>query len=247
MTNIVWGERTIAGIPCLVMSPKENPGPFPTILIYHGWSSNKCNQRFIGSILVNRGYQVIAPDAPGHGSRQSIDFNSKLSVHNFFWPTILQSVDESDALIPAIIDLPEVESSRICLAGISMGGMAASAIFPRHQGIKCFTGIITTGAWDSHLEKSKSPEPLGASTLAKIQKNNPRGRLEDMSCRPMLLLHGDQDPIVSIESQRTFFLELRDAYGQQGNRVTMKETNGLGHFIELDMVENWCDWLVSVL
>jgi predicted esterase len=63
----------------------------------------------------------------------------------------------------------------------------------------------------------------------------------------MLLLHGDQDPIVSIESQRTFFLELRDAYGQQGNRVTMKETNGLGHFIELDMVENWCDWLVSVL
>ena len=58
-SNFIVEEKVrIQEIPTIIFRPKEVKGPIPSIIFYHGWSSNKELQRLRGFILASAGYQV---------------------------------------------------------------------------------------------------------------------------------------------------------------------------------------------
>ena len=61
--NIVEERVVIQGIPAIIFRPREVNEAMPTVIFYHGWSSNKELQRLRGFILASVGYQVVIPDA----------------------------------------------------------------------------------------------------------------------------------------------------------------------------------------
>lgn len=234
----------LAGIPCLEIRPQA-AGPLPTVLLYHGWTSNKENQRFLGGILASQGFAVIAPDAPGHGGRDRIDFSAPTALPDNFWRTVLSEVREAAELLSAVLDRAGTDPDRLGVVGISMGGYIGSGVFARHREIKCFVNLLGTGAWEKseELRQAKGRSLARPDQMADIMACSPLQNKDSLYPRPLLMLHGDADPIVPVECERYFASELASVYRDEPGKVKLVETPGLEHFIELDMVEAACAWL----
>ncbi len=239
--NVIVKEKVVGEIPCLLMH-SDSAHSRPGILLYHGWSSNRENQRFLGSVLAAQGYAVIAPDAPRHGLRSTIDFSCPTAVRRYFWEVVLEAVVEAKTLLCSIAQWPQIDPERIAVMGISMGSFISSAVMMDNQNVCAGVLLIGCGAW---VQAAQKWDPDGVYPTAEqwsaIHRINPIARPEAINGRPLLLLHGDMDPIVSIELQREFYNTL--SAHPEGRRVELIETQGLGHFLELDMIENASKWL----
>ena len=61
--------------------------------------------------------------------------------------------------------------------------------------------------------------------------------------RPLLLLHGDQDDVVSIAGDLALYERLRPAYQDAPDRLELVVYPGLGHFYTDEMMERSADWI----
>ena len=202
--EVATEEKMIGTIPCLCMYP-ETKKHCPTLLLYHGWSSNRQNQRFLGSILASQGFAVVAPDAPGHGQRGNIDFSSPEAVRSQFWEVVLASVAEAPALLKGIQQWSIVDAGRMGIVGISMGSFIGSAVFTEHSQLKAGVCLIGSGAWE---DAARSWDPTGEfpsrAQWQLIHQLNPVRRAEALHGRPLLLMHGDADPVVYVQLQTEY-------------------------------------------
>ncbi len=240
-TGIEAEKKMIGHIPCLHIKPKK-VDVYPTLLLYHGWTSNKENQLFLGSILASQGMGVIAPDAPFHGERGSEDLTAQGAAQVYFWRTVLQAVDEAPAVIGEICTWPDVDKDHLALAGISMGSILSSAVFMDHPQFSLYISFIGTGNWVSFArQRDPSGNDPTADQMRVILQKDPASRTELVRNRPVLLLHGDSDPLVDVRLQREFFDRIKTK--NEENTAQMIETPGLGHFLELDMIEAAVRWL----
>jgi uncharacterized protein len=239
--NVTVKEKTVGNIPCLLMHPDTDMAN-PTLLLYHGWGSSKENQLFLGSILAAQGFSVIAPDAPRHGQRASIDFSAPVAVRKYFWEVVLEATEEAATLLSTVQGWRQVDGSRIAVAGISMGSFIGSAVFMDAKELMAGVFLLGCGAW-VNAARRWDPEKMypTAAQWSHIQRVNPIGRPEAVNGRPVLLLHGDADPVVSVELQREYYQVLSSH--PAGHGVRLVETLGLGHFLELDMIETASEWL----
>ncbi len=72
-SNYILEEQiSIGKIPAILFRPRESRELIPTIIFYHGWSSDKETQRIRGFILSSVGYQVVIPDAINHGEKNPL-------------------------------------------------------------------------------------------------------------------------------------------------------------------------------
>jgi len=72
-SNFIVEEKVrIQEIPAIIFRPREVKERIPTVIFYHGWSSNKELQRIRGFILASAGYQAVIPDAVYHGERNPL-------------------------------------------------------------------------------------------------------------------------------------------------------------------------------
>ncbi|NLW07980.1 MAG: hypothetical protein GX039_08435, partial [Clostridia bacterium] len=89
----------IAGIPLFYTRPAAMEKDTPTVFLYHGWSSRKENYLFMAKVLSFYGYQVLIPDAANHGERGSLNYDDTGEMENYFWQTVISSVEEFPVLL----------------------------------------------------------------------------------------------------------------------------------------------------
>ena len=70
--------------------------------------------------------------------------------------------------------------------------------------------------------------------------------LELLKNRPILILHGDSDSIVSIESQRIFYQRIEPLY-QNKQKIKFIEYPNLNHFVTTNMMEESINWFYRYL
>jgi len=92
----------------------EAATPRPTVVIAHGWSSNRSRVLRYAHPLVDAGYAVFVYDARCHGESGAIKA-----------PTGLMFKADLKAAVAAAAKLPGVDASRMAVLGHSMGGLAA--------------------------------------------------------------------------------------------------------------------------
>ena len=220
-SNFIDEERhNIDGIPVIRLVPKFTKEPLPTIIFYHGWSSTKEVQLMRGMILASFGYQVIIPDAINHGERGRVDYGNPADVVKYFWPTILNNMDEYIKIKNYAINNFNADGDSLGVSGHSMGGFTASGIFTYNKEIKSLVILNGSANWTGAnfifkgLLPGETPELLKEEE-AKISSIDPMNHLDKLIDRPILILHGGADSVVDIKSQKDFY---RTAYSHYNDK-----------------------------
>lgn len=242
----------IGEIPAIIMRPKEVSSSFPTIIFYHGWSSDKESQRFRGFILSSLGYQVVVPDAIYHGERNKVDHKDPKIAEMYFWPTILNNIQEASSIINYMVDNFDADPHRFGVAGNSMGGFTTAGVFTHNKNIK--SAVVYNGSCNWNHSNTLFKNLLNVELTQgayeeiedKIDKLDPMNNLELLVNRPILLLHGDKDSLVSIESQRIFYNKVFPLY-EEKDKIRLIEYPNLNHFVTTNMMEETSIWFNKFL
>ncbi len=243
--NIIEERIYIDKIPAILFKPKGIEGPMPTIIFYHGWSSNKESQRIRGLIYATVGFQVLIPDAIHHGERSPIEYS--LANGKYFWETIFKNLDESDLLIEKLINEYQADPDNISIAGNSMGGFTAAGIFTKNSKLKSLVVFNGSCSWKNSNEILKTQFDLKMTEeLKKIEekivKLDPFSNMKLLIDRPIIMLHGDCDSMVSIDSQRLFLQNIQPLYRDK-DKIRLIEFANLNHHVTTGMMEESIAWL----
>lgn len=244
---ILEEKVNIIGIPSIIFRPRDGRGPFPTIIHYHGWSSNKERQRIRGYIFATLGYQVILPDSINHGEREPLDDYGPDNSIKHFWPTVFQNLEESTKFIDELIYSYNADPGRIGIMGHSMGAISGIGVFVQDARIKAITAFNGTGAWANFNSILKGDFLKGENIEGqdeidlKIDRLDPINNLDLINNRPMLLLHGMEDDVVPIRSQKYFYERVRGVYMDKRYLEFIKYQN-TKHLISTNMLEDSIKW-----
>lgn len=249
---VVEKNQDIRGIPSIIFKPSNGDGLIPTIIHYHGWSSNKEKQRMRAYILASLGYQVVLPDAIYHGERSPLENYDTENAISYFWDTVFQNLDESGSFIDELISKYKADPARIGVMGHSMGGITGAGIFVHEPRIKALAVLNGTGAWENFNEILKtsleSIKELGymEEVEERIRKLDPINNLDKIEDRPMILLHGVEDVVVPIKTQEYFYERVRRTYNDKRKIKIMKYLY-LNHLITTNMMEDAIGWFHKYL
>lgn len=241
----------IRGIPCIRLTPRiRGDKLLPTIVFYHGWGSSKESQRFRGFILSNLGYQVIIPGAIYHGERRAIDHKDIGKTGKYFWETVLNNMDEFHILLEELIGKYNTNPDNIAVMGHSMGGISAAGIFTHNDNVK--TSVVLNGSFnwtmlnEILLEQFSIDKPIGIGEEALVKKLDPMNNLAKLVDRPLLILHGGEDSMVSKVPQEIFYEKIKPLYKNENN-ICMIEYPYLNHFVTTNMLEEATKWILEEL
>lgn len=190
----------------------------PIVLALHGWEGRASQFRFIAEALVQRGYRVMALDAPAHGQSPGHVAHPRLFA---------------EALIEVAAEINAEAGGVEAVIGHSMG--AGAAAYALAQGLSVQRAVLIAGP------SSFEQVVRGAVSLAGFGARAARHTLEQMQDRtglaasaldlaqwarhievPSLIVHDQDDGMVA------FAHALRLAQGLPDARI--HATRGLGHW-----------------
>jgi fermentation-respiration switch protein FrsA (DUF1100 family) len=185
-------------VPALLCTPKSKPGPFPLVIAAHGLRSNKA--QVLGQVapaLVKRGFAVLAPDMPLHGERPG-DPNTVFQMSDPLrtFRIYRQAVNDIRQCIDLAEKRSDLDLSRgVILAGYSMGSWINSVAGPADARVHAMV-LMVGGATD-----------LGGASLLipQLAAVDPLLAIAHFQTRPLLMLSGKHDPVVTPEMARRLY------------------------------------------
>ena len=216
----------------------------PTVVMTHGWGSNKSNMLDRAAIL-HDDYNLLLLDLRNHG--QSSDA-----------PTT-QGVREADDL-RAMIDWLEATKApaQIALMGVSMGGATVLAEADRDERVVALiiesTHASLANAAQARLERSGYPLALPASwaillgslirTGEDVSSADPVQAVERLDERPLLIIHAEADTSIGPNDED----ELLAAATEAGSPAELHVCAGAPHAQSRDTCpEDYAAWVLGFL
>ena len=247
-SNYIIEEKVMIGeIPAIIFRPIDIVKTTPTVVFYHGWSSSKELQRLRGFILASVGYQVVIPDAIYHGERNALPEYSPEATLEYFWDVVFKNIEEYSIIERELVEKYNADPNRIAVMGNSMGGFTTGGIFANNKCIKALVVFNGCCGWENFNQKFDVTitEKLEA-VEKKVKELDPMNHLNSLTDRPILLLHGDGDVVVPIDSQRIFYNKLSPMYNNK-EKVSLIEYPKLNHVVTTNMMEETINWLGKYL
>lgn len=248
-SNIIEDKIDIKGIPAILFRPKDKDKEIPTVIFYHGWSSNKESQRIRGFLLAALGYQVVIPDAINHGERNPLDNYEEENIIRHFWDTVLKNLEEGNIIIDELISKYNTSIDKIGVMGHSMGGITASGVFTHNPKLK--TAVVLNGScsWqdlNNRFKENFTKEIKGDMSEEIINQLDPGNNLDLLIDRPILLQNGGSDIVVPPESQEGFYNKIVSLYKDK-EKISFLKYKYLNHFVTTNMMEDSIAWLYKYL
>ncbi|MBC6296810.1 esterase [Listeria sp. FSL L7-1517] len=196
-------SEQIANIPVLHISNSENTHEIlPTIIFYHGFTSQKELYLHYGYLLAQRGFRVILPDAKLHGERL-LDANPEDQA-TYFWDVIEANINEFPLITKELINAGKTDASRIGVGGVSMGAITSLGLLGKYDEIKVAVSLMGSAYYvDFAKELSKYATAQGMAfpydvneRILALQKYDLTRNLTKINNRPLLLWHGKKDDVV---------------------------------------------------
>ncbi len=198
-------ERTVYGQFCT----PEGEGPFPAVLLSHGY--NGCMTDFTDTeeYLASRGIASAAYTFCGGSTRDESGFPSTRM-------TLFTERDDLLAMLQWLERQPCVSAQKIFLFGSSMGGLVSVLALAAYERSRDIAGLILqfpalclTDDWNKRFPLvSNIPEKvdfwdlsLGRAFFESIRELDVFKLLPSIS-QPTLILHGDEDRVVQLAYSR---------------------------------------------
>ena len=219
-------------VTALLCTPKGKKGPFPVVVAVHGLASNKaqvCAQ--VGPALARRGFAVLAADMPRHGERPG-DPRSVLDKSNpgEAFKLFRRAVVDVRQLIDVAETRPELDTGRgVVLAGYSMGSWINSVVGPSDARVKGMV-LMVGGAHDV----SRAP-----MLVPQLAATDPRLAIAHFAGRPLLMLCGKKDYVVTPEMSRRLY-----AAAAEPKELVWYDC---GHLLTAEAYENAAEWVAALV
>lgn len=208
----------------------EEGKKFPAVVLLHGFGESKHHDltASIANHILPFGYAVLRFDFHGHGESEG----------RFEDQTITQQIQDVEAAIDFLEELPIIDKDRLAVIGTDLGGDIAIFIAAQDQRVHC---LIIQGARShlehhlhSHLAEHEVKElevkgfhnhcwyNLRKDYLASIRRHDVLETLKMVNI-PILIVHGNDDLRVPIRESRQLFL------GANEPKV-LEEVDGADHW-----------------
>lgn len=228
-------QESVGGIELIHSVPAGRYGlPLPTIFFYHGFTSSKDVYSYFGYALAKAGFRVISPDALMHGARFDGDEQRRLG---HFWDILRANIDELPALKDHLLQQGLIEGERIGICGASMGGMTALGALARYDWLSVAADFMGSGEYMRLAQTLFPPADLTSTAgrqeferrMAPLADYEVFHQLHRLMNRPLLIWHGEDDPLVPATESRRLYQALAERNGHQ--QVTYLTEPGIGHKI----------------
>lgn len=196
-------------------------GPKETILLAHGWESNSNRWRKIAKKLTDKGYNVVALDAPAHGASGSSDFNALLYAEFIyvislkFKPTSV--IGHSVGAMALVFSLHKYENKTIKKAILLGAPSNFKDILKRYTDMMGYSRLICSGI-ERQIER-KFGQPTSHYSTAKFIENL---KIEG------LIIHDEKDKVIPYSDA----LEINTSF----KNAIFISTKGLGHSLKGDYI-----------
>ncbi len=197
-------------------------GPFPTILLLHGWGASAHDLIGLAPILHAGQAIVLCPQGP-------VALQTGPNMQGYGWFPLSQgrppdptAIRMAQGLIEIFIDDAceryPVDRSKLVLAGFSQGGFMAYQIALSDPAR--YAGLLALSSWlPSELAEQITPQPAHAAL-------------------PTLVIHGSKDPMIPIERAYAS----RDALLRLKVPTVFREYE-MGHEIRPEALREIVGWL----
>lgn len=181
------------GILVGILRAPAGPGPHPTVMLIPGLDSAKEEFGSTEKSFLDRGLATFSLDGPGQGESE-FDFAIRPDYEV-----------PGAAVIDALTSVPEVDSERIGVWGVSLGGYYAPRVASGDHRVKAcisLTGPFNWGtSWDSLNEltraafRVRSRSTSDDEARAKAFELSLEGRASAINC-PLLVIAGKKDRLI---------------------------------------------------
>jgi len=242
-------NRQVDGIPTL--SCFKNDGrQKPLVILSHAFQSSKEFWQAKMKTLVRKGYYAVALDNRGHGERREPDFKAQVLTLDGFnlyevRRLIKETADDIPLLINHFIAEDQIDSSRIGMIGVSMGGFVAFRALMIENRITVAAPIIASPYFDEKPEDVplvKTPE-IQRALESYSQKFSPGHYPESYFPRALLIQVGKKDRHLSSERVARFYRKLTAYYRATPHKLKFVVEETAGHEFTNSMWDNAVDWL----
>lgn len=232
-------------------------GPAPAVVMCHGFTGNKSESHrlFVEAArdFAARGWGVLRFDCRGSGDSEGA----------FVDMTVSGEVLDARAALKFVRTLPDVDTTRIALLGMSMGGMvavlasgeepdvAALALWNPSSDLAALAERRRTGAVEQQMREWQCVDQngwaVGLPFLAELPELKPLEAILQ-STPPVLIVLGEADTVVSPEEGLAYERTLRDA----GRPVEVHLIRDAGHTFQTlphkkEAIQITGAWLARIL
>lgn len=206
-------SRSIYGV---LSQPKDGKAKHPIVIIAHGFNGTHDFGRNYFETLNNLGYQCFTFDFP-YGSVNSRSNNNTMEM------SVLDQQSDLEAIVRYFKSQPDVDADNIVLIGESQGGLVASLTAAHvakdiRRLILVYPALCIPAQWNKRYPQlSEIPDttriwnvPLGRRFFTELRDMdvfNVIGKFK----KPVLIIQGDADAIVSLEDSRRALNIYKDA------------------------------------
>lgn len=233
----------VGEIPCLFLSPRKPASESDFVLVLHGLGSQKEKMLPIMYALAMSGFRAVAIDARQHGERSdSSERDSRLA--GSYVQTMFDIISGTTVDISTLLD--HLKADRVGIHGISLGGYIIFAALLSEPRLAVASIAMGSPDWLGPLrDMGIDTDQPGFAALASV---NPLDRAEfSYSPRPVLMLHGSEDAVVSPAGAQILYDRLKPTYRDAPDRVELVIYPGLGHQYIDDMQQRSIAWLARFL
>jgi dienelactone hydrolase len=241
---------------------KKGSKAMPVVIFMHGMGGSKEGNAGRMREWADKGLFVVAIDAHLHGERKvpgifpqgkslgDLGTDYAIWVHQ---SSIAHTARDVPRIIDALAARSDVDTSRIGVAGISMGSSTCMVLAWKEPRISVVVGLI--GAVDFWYDVTKTPpgpeqqtkrDALSPRVRQLVQSLDPWGRKRAIAPKALFLGNGAKDAI-DIESIKAFVKDLRPSYEAYPDRLHLLEEPKTGHSVTDRMWTEGTQWLVRHL
>lgn len=252
--DVIVRTTKIADLPVLhVFAASQAQTKLPTVIDYHGWTTQTSSELVASYDLVRRGFRVILPTAYLHGSRND---GVDLDRHpEHFWSIVGHSVAEFPKLVDALVSAGITDPEKVGVMGTSMGGITAAGIMATQANVVAGVSLIGSPepvafAKDQVAQipaelKAQLPADLLTKTYDQIGQFDLSQHVDRLYGRPMFFFNGTADQMVPYKYVADFQERYQDDAALA--QTVFKRADGGVHHVPHRMHEAAVDFLATHL
>jgi uncharacterized protein len=246
-------------VPAYLYYKKGNKS-MPVVIFMHGMGGNKEQYDKRMREMADKGLFVVVIDAHLHGERkipgvfpQGKNVGGLGTDYNiwFHQSSVSHTARDVSKILDALSARPEVDLSRVGVAGISMGSSTCMVLAWREPRVSVVVGLI--GAVDFRYDMTKTPpgadqdakwDALSPRVRQLVGSLDPNPRKKAIAPKALFLGNGDRDDGIDIESVKKFVKELQPGYEAHPDRLKLLEEPKTGHSVTERMWSEGTAWLL---
>lgn len=239
-----YGSRRIFGRIHFPTNYAEGQHKYPVAIISHGFNGTSHVGYNYFETLTGMGYICYAMDYPG-GSMHSRSDNNTMNM------SVRDEQHDLEAIVRYFKSRSDVDTKHIVLIGESQGGLVsalAAASMPRDidRLVLIYPAFCIPDNWKSYsIDVASAPDtvriwnvPLGHHFLESLDDMDVYREITSYK-RPVLIVHGDADPVVPIDYSRRAATTYRKA--------SLHVLPGAGHGFRPDEMKQSLAWIRDFL